>query len=331
MIISWNVTNRCNLYCDHCYRNAGVKDNGELSIEEGKALLDEIVKAGFKIMIFSGGEPLMRKDIYELISYAAGIGLRPVLGSNGMFITKEVAERLVESGLKAVGISLDSLNVSKHDKFRKFDGAWRDALYGMKNCRDAGLSFQIHNTIMNCNKDEAINIIDFSVAMGAVAYYPFFLVPTGRGESIEKEILEASEYEKLLTSIMKKKQQIDIEIKPTCAPQFLRIANSLGMKLRFSRGCLAGISYCIINPKGDVQPCAYLKEVAGNVRETPFSEIWRDSKIFNELRTKNYKGACGECKHKKICGGCRARAAYYHEGNYMAEDSSCIYVNCNGC
>lgn len=331
MIMSWNVTNRCNLYCDHCYRNAGVEDNNELTTEEGKALLDEIAKSGFKIMIFSGGEPLMRKDIYELISYAAKIGLRPVLGSNGMFITKEVAEKLVESGLKAVGISLDSLNKNKHDKFRKLDGAWRDTLYGMKNCRDAGLAFQIHNTIMNWNRNEAIDIIDFSVAIGAAAYYPFFLVPTGRGESIEKEILEASEYEELLTSIMKKKQQIDIEIKPTCAPQFLRIANSLGLKLRFSRGCLAGINYCIISPKGDVQPCAYLKEVAGNVRETPFSEIWRDSKVFNELRTEDYKGVCGECKHKKICGGCRARAAYYNEGNYMSEDSSCVYANCNGC
>ena len=329
MIVSWNTTNKCNMYCEHCYRDSGKEDKAELTTDEGKSLLEEIAKAGFKIMIFSGGEPLVREDIFELIQYASKLGLRPVLGSNGSLITPEVATKLKESGLKAVGISLDSLDADKHDKFRNYKGAWRETLNGMKNCRDIGLPFQIHTTVMDWNKDELLHITDFAVAMGALAHHPFFLVPTGRGENIEKEALKIDDYESILKSIMEKQKQVNIELKPTCAPQFMRIAENMGMKLRFSRGCLAGISYCIISPKGEVQPCAYLKEIAGNVKETSFSEIWSNSKIFNELRTLEYKGNCGECKHSKICGGCRARAAYYNDGDYMSGDRLCGYAVSN--
>lgn len=326
MIVSWNITNKCNMYCDHCYRDAGEKNNGELTTEEGKSLIREIAKAGFKIMIFSGGEPLIRKDIFELISYANELKLRPVIGTNGTLISREVAAKLKESGLKAVGISLDSLNGNKHDKFRKYENAWRDALYGMKNCRDIGLPFQIHTTVMDWNKDEVINIIDFTVAMGGSAHYPFFLVPTGRGMDIAEKSLNRDEYEESLKLIMKKQKEVNIEIKPTCAPQFVRIAEELGIETRFTKGCIAGRSYCIISPKGDVQPCAYLNKIAGNVREVPFGEIWKDSEIFNELRTYDYGESCGSCKYKNSCGGCRARAAYYNDGNYMAGDSMCIYA-----
>lgn len=325
MIVSWNTTNKCNMRCEHCYRDSGTEDKAELTTEEAKALLEEIYKAGFKIMIFSGGEPLMREDIFELIQYASKLGLRPVLGSNGSLITLEVAAKLKEVGLKAVGISLDSLDGSKHDKFRKYEGAWRDTVYGMKNCRDVGLPFQIHTTVMEWNKEELLHITDFAVAMGAVAHHSFFLVPTGRGENIEKEALKIDDYENILASIMEKQKQVNIELKPTCAPQFMRIAANMGMNLRFSRGCLAGISYCIISPRGDVQPCAYLKEVAGNVKEKAFDEIWKGGEIFRKLRTLDYKGNCKICKHNSKCGGCRARAAYYNEGDYMAGDKLCIY------
>lgn len=327
MIMSWNITNKCNMYCEHCYRDAGEKNNGELTTEEGKALIREIAKAGFKIMIFSGGEPLVREDIFELIAYANELNLRPVIGTNGTLITKEVAVKLKECGLKAVGISLDSLDGNKHNKFRRYKNAWRDALHGMKNCRDIGLPFQIHTTVMDWNKDEVTDIIDFTDAMGGVAHYPFFLVPTGRGKDIADESLGKEEYEELLKIIMSKQKEVNIEIKPTCAPQFVRIAKELGVETRFSKGCLAGTSYCIISPKGDVQPCAYLNKVAGNVREIPFSDIWKNSKIFNELRTLNYGGSCGNCKYKNSCGGCRARAAYYSDGNYMAGDIICKYSN----
>ncbi|OPJ59288.1 putative heme d1 biosynthesis radical SAM protein NirJ2 [Clostridium oryzae] len=325
MIVSWNVTNSCNMYCEHCYRDAKDKAQGELTLAEGKKLLEEIAAAHFKVIIFSGGEPLMRPDIYELIQYASSLKLRPVLGSNGTLISSAVAQRLKSAGACCIGISLDSLDKMKHDNFRKFDGGWTQAVKGMKNCKAANLPFQIHTTVMKWNMDEIIALTDFAVAMGACGHYTFFLVPTGRGVNIEKESLSEQEYENLLRSIMLKQKQVKIQLKPTCAPQFMRIAKELNVKTRFTKGCLAGISYCIINPIGNVQPCAYLDLLIGNVREKPFDKIWNESPILNKLRTAKYEGKCGSCEHKDICGGCRARASFYNNGNYMGEEKFCAY------
>ena len=324
-IISWNTTNACNMYCAHCYRDAGCKAEEELNTEEAKKLLREIAKAGFKIMIFSGGEPLTRPDIFELVKYASDLHLIPVFGTNGTLITPEVAGKLKEAGAKGMGISLDSLDKAKHDKFRNFPGGWDGAVAGMKNCREAGIPFQIHMTIMDWNQVEVEDMVDFAVELGAKAVHFFFLVPTGRAKTIEEESLRAEQYESVLTRIMKKQQEVDIELKPTCAPQFLRIADQLGYKSRFHRGCLAGLSYCIISPRGKVQPCAYLNMELGDVHETPFDEIWENSEVLKKLRTLDYSGGCGTCSYKCACGGCRARAAYYHEGDYMSEEPWCLY------
>ena len=325
MIVYWNTTNACNMYCDHCYRDAGCKAEEELSTAEAKTLLEQIARAGFKIMIFSGGEPLMRPDIVELVAYAASLGLRPVFGTNGTLITLEMAQKLKAAGAMGMGISLDSMDREKHNAFRKFPGAWEGAVQGMRNCRAAGLPFQIHTTVMEWNNHELEALTDFAVAEGAVAHHFFFLVPTGRAKTIEAESLRAEAYEDTLTRIMKKQQEVDIELKPTCAPQFLRIAAQMGMKTRFRRGCLAGTAYCIISPRGKVQPCAYLNMELGDVRQTPFDEIWKNSEVLNKLRTLEYSGGCGSCEYKRACGGCRARAAYYHEGDYMAEEPWCLY------
>lgn len=325
MIVSWNTTNDCNMYCDHCCRDAGCKAEDELSTSEARTLLEQIAKAGFKIMIFSGGEPLMRTDIVELVSYATSLALRPVFGTNGTLITHELAQQLKDAGAMGMGISLDSMDKKKHDEFRKFTGAWDGAVRGMKICKEVGLPFQIHTTIMDWNAHEVEVITDFAVELGAVAHHFFFLVPTGRAVSIEEETLKAEAYEDILTRIMKKQQTVDIELKPTCAPQFMRIAKQMGVDMRFSRGCLAGTHYCIIGPKGQVQPCAYLNIPLGDVRKTPFDEIWRNHEVFNTLRTLDYKGGCGSCEFKRACGGCRARAAYYNEGDYMAEEPWCLY------
>jgi len=330
LIVSWNTTNACNMYCKHCYRDAGVKANEELSTSEAKKLLTEIARAGFKIMIFSGGEPLMRPDILELVEYAASLKLIPVFGTNGTLITKEMAKNLKQAGAKGIGISLDSLDKEKHDKFRAFEGAWDGAVQGMKNCFEAGLPFQMHTTVMDWNEGELEKMTDFAVTLGAKAHHFFFLVPTGRAKTIEEESLRAEAYENVLTRIMKKQQEVDIELKPTCAPQFLRIAAELGIKTRFRRGCLAGLSYAIISPKGKVQPCAYLNMELGDVRETPFDEIWKNSEVLNKLRTLEYGGGCGVCKYKRACGGCRARAAYYNDGDYMAEEPWCLYSGRRG-
>lgn len=325
MLVSWNSTNQCNMFCDHCYRDAGSRLDDELTTIQAKKMIDEIKQAGFRIMIFSGGEALMRPDIYELAEYATNKGLRAVLGTNGSLITPDVAENIKKAGFMAAGVSLDSLVAEKNDAFRKLDNAYNLTIAGMKNLRQAGVPFQIHTTVMDWNVDELESITDFAVEIGAMAHHVFFLVPAGRGINIEDEALRVTAYEKTIARLMDKQKLVDIEIKPTCAPQFIRVADKKGIPIRFSRGCLAGISYCIISPRGDVQPCAYLDIPLGNVKEKPFDEIWRENKIINELKTRNYRGKCGICDYNDKCGGCRARAYYYSGGDYMAEDEWCLY------
>jgi putative heme d1 biosynthesis radical SAM protein NirJ2 len=324
MIISWNVTNECNLYCAHCYRDAGAASADELTTGEGRALIEEIARAGFKILIFSGGEPLLREDIFELVDYARRQGLRPVFGSNGTLIDPAMAQKLRSAGVGGVGISLDSTDRGQHDRFRGTPGAWDGALRGMASCRQAGVPFQVHTTVMDWNSREVEALTDLAVTLGAVAHHLFFLVPTGRAVRIEGESLKAEQYEGLLHRILAKQQQVPIELKPTCAPQFMRIAREMGLTLRFQRGCLAGTAYCLINPWGDVQPCAYLDIPVGNVRETPFSQLWQASDVFQRLRTLDYTGGCGRCGYRQVCGGCRARAFYYYK-DYMAEEPWCLY------
>ncbi|WP_371373057.1 putative heme d1 biosynthesis radical SAM protein NirJ2 [Sporomusa aerivorans] len=325
MIISWNITKACNINCMHCYRDAGGKAAGELDTGEGKKLLTEIAEAGFKIVILSGGEPLLRSDVYELIAYARSLKLRPVLGTNGMLITPEVAVRLKDAGLACAGISLDSRDKAKHDRFRGAAGIWEQTLQGMAACQQAGLPFQIHTTVMNWNAKEIASLTDFAVAAGAVAHHVFFLVPTGRGKDIAETSLKTAEYEALLEQLLEKQKEVPIEIKPTCAPQFMRIAKQKEISVRFSKGCLAGTAYCVILPNGDVHPCPYLPMKAGNVRQAAFNTIWQNSPILSEFRSEPLKGGCSRCGFDDVCGGCRARAYYYSNGDYMAEEPWCSY------
>ena len=325
MIISWNTTRQCNLLCKHCYRASDAeRDPDELNTEEGFGLLDEIAKAGFKIMVLSGGEPLMREDIYDLIAHGKGLGLRTVLGSNGTLIDHEVAQRLKDAGTARVGISLDSVQPDKHDEFRSCEGAWEKSIAGMKHCRDVGLPFQLHTTVTERNYDEVLEMTDLAVDLGAAGHHIFFLVPTGRGKDLAEESLQAAQYERLLNRILEKQQSVEIELKPTCAPQFMRIAKRKGMNMRFTKGCLAGTSYCVIIPNGDVHPCPYLPIKVGNVRETPFSDIWANAEMFKTLRENDLKGKCGACDYRTICAGCRARA-FANTTDFLSEDPDCSY------
>jgi putative heme d1 biosynthesis radical SAM protein NirJ2 len=331
VIISWNTTRACNLKCKHCYRDAGQADQGELTTAEGKKLLDEIARAGFKIMVFSGGEPLLRDDIYELVAHAKSLGLRPVFGSNGTLIDATAAKRLKEAGAIRVGISIHSPDPEFHDEFHQAPGSWQAALDGAKYCLEAGLEVQLHSTVTEPNYDRVEEITDLAVKIGASAHHVFFLVPTGRGKDLESSMLNAVHYEKLLHRILEKQKEVPIELKPTCAPQFMRIAKMKDIPMRFTRGCLAGTDYCVIIPNGDVNPCPYLYLKVGNVREQPFDEMWKTNPIFLKLRTMEFGGNCGVCDHKDICGGCRARAYYATEGDIMAEDPWCLYRRATGC
>jgi putative heme d1 biosynthesis radical SAM protein NirJ2 len=325
MLVSWNTTNQCNMFCDHCYRDAGVRLEDELTTDQGKTLIDQIKEAGFRMMIMSGGEPLMRPDIFEICSYAVSRGLRTVMGTNGTLITPQVANELRRCGLAACAVSLDSIVAAENDAFRKLPHAYDMALQGMANLKAAGIPFQVNTTVMDWNVKYLESMTDLAVDLGARAHHIFFLVPTGRATSIEQEALRVKEYEQTLHRIMEKQKNVSIEIKPTCAPQFIRVADKKGIPIRFSRGCLAGISYCIISPTGDVQPCAYLDIRLGHVKQESFCDIWHQNQVLNELRSQQYGGKCGGCEYTERCGGCRARAYYYSNGDYMAQDDWCLY------
>ena len=324
MLISWNTTRLCHLKCAHCYREAGEADAYELTTDEGKTLIDQIAKAGFKMLILSGGEPLHRPDILELTAYASHKGLRAVFGTTGTTIDLPVARSLKEAGALCMGISLDSKNAGVHDAFRGVEGAWQKAIQGMKFCAEAGLPFQVNTTVVTGNYHEIEELTDLAEQLGARAHHVFFLVPTGRGKEMTGEMLTPEQYEKLLQRILKKQRTSSIELKPTCAPQFMRLARQLKVPVRFTRGCLAGHSYCCILPEGDVHPCPYLPVSVGNVRETAFDIIWKEADLFRKMRRGNLEGKCGECEYKEDCGGCRARA-YYQDGNILGQDGWCLY------
>ena len=323
MLISWNTTQACNIHCLHCYRDAGDSLHDELTTEEGKKLLQEAAACGFRIFVFSGGEPLLRPDLAELIAYAKSVGLRPVLGTNGILLTPEKIAELKQAGLAAAGISVDSVSAGKHDWFRQSAGAWEATMAGIRACREAGLPFQIHTTVMDWNEAETLDITDKAVEWGAVAHHIFFLVPTGRGGNIKGRSLPVAQQEALLERILEKQRRVSIELKPTCAPQFMRIAAQKQMPMRFSKGCIAGTAYCVILPNGDLQPCPYFPLKAGNVRKSGFANLWRESPLFEDLRRAELSGQCGVCGYQNVCGGCRARA-WYASGDYLSEDPHCI-------
>ena len=318
MIVSWMTTNQCNLKCVHCYQDAEEATERELSTDEAKKMIDEIARAGFKIMIFSGGEPLLRPDIYELVAHAASRGLRPVFGSNGTLITDEVACRLKDAGACAMGISVDSLDA---EKARPVPWAAQRPRLTWPASRPASAPAcpsSCTPTVGRLEPRRGVRHHRLRRRDRRAGSLRLLLIPVGRGEYIQETSLEVLENEALLREIMEKSAEVSIDVKPTCAPQFTRVAKQLGVETRFTRGCLAGLTYCVVGSEGIVRPCAYMTEEAGDVRVQPFDEIWKTSPVFERLRTQAYSGACGTCDYKDGCGGCRARAAYYHDGDILA-------------
>jgi len=299
--------------------------------------LDQIREVGTPIIILTGGEPLLRRDIFELARYGTQKGMRMVMGSNGTLITARVARSIEEAGVQRVSISLDGATKESHDAFRKVAGAFDGAMKGISNLKDQGLEFQINTTITRNNLSELESILDLAVRVGAVAHHIFLLVPTGRAREMVNQELNAQEYEDTLHWFYQQHGRVSIELKATCAPQYYRIlrqkASSRGQDVStqtvgldaVTRGCLAGVSYCFISHVGIVQPCGYLEVDSGDLRKEPFSQIWHHSPVFNDLRDfSRYKGKCGHCEYIAVCGGCRARA-YEATGDYLAEEPLCAY------
>ncbi|MBI5745520.1 MAG: radical SAM protein [Nitrospirae bacterium] len=369
-LVFWETTKGCNLRCIHCRATAlDHMSPDDLSTREGFDLLDQIRSFSRPIIVLSGGEPLYRKDIFDIASYGTEKGLRMVLATNGTMVTKEIAKKIVDSGIKRVSISIDGGKAGTHDDFRKIPGSFDEAMRGFSNLKELGMSLQINTTIAKHNYKELPEILDLALRLGVDALHTFLLVPVGCGVDIaEDQMVPADEYEAILNWFYDRSKDVMIDLKATCAPHYFRVRaqrileekkggikpqpfvapgtrlkaghvdtitcegimgdgkahNASGLSA-MTKGCLAGTGICFISNKGDVYPCGYLPVTAGNVRTTPFEAIWRDSKLFANLRDPGLlTGKCGICEYKHICEGCRARA-YAVTGDYLSEEPFCSF------
>ncbi len=333
-LIALNLTRRCNLNCAHCYLDAGTRESdasGELSTAEVTALLDDIAALSDEIMVvFTGGEPLLRADLAELVAHATGLGLMAVIGTNGMGLNDRRVLALKEAGAQGVGISLDSLDAAAHDAFRGLPGSWELAMAGIDSCRRNDLRFQLHFSVTDDNAHELDDMIAFARDAGAFVLNVFFLVCTGRGEQMTN--ISAQSYDRVMRKLtLAAKQETDIMIRAKCAPHFKRMAWELDPDWPITAahgyeagGCLAGTRYCRITPLGGVTACPYMEQEVGSIRAQGIAEIWRDAPQFQALRKPVLEGRCGSCEYSKICGGCRARPLA-RDGQLMGEDFLCAY------
>ena len=337
-LIAWEVTRTCNLSCVHC-RAASVDKPypGELATDECKRFLDDVASFSKPIIILTGGEPLLRDDIFTIARYGDSLGLRMTMATNGTLLTPKLVKEMIGANIQRVSISLDGASAETHDAFRKVEGSFEKSLRGIRLLREAGLPFQINTTITRVNLEELPAVHRLAESLGAVAHHIFLIVPTGRGRDLKDQEIDAAEYEKALYWFYNQRKKTKLQLKATCAPHYYRIlrqrAREEGEKVSFkthgldavTRGCLGGIGFCFVSHVGDVQPCGYLELNCGNIRKHPFSQIWKKSEIFATLRDfGRYEGKCGVCEYLKVCGGCRARA-YEATGNYLGPEPLCSY------
>jgi len=300
-------------------------------------LLDEIAAFSKPVIIMTGGEPLLREDIFEIAAHGNRKGLRMVMATNGTLVTEEIADKMSEAGIKRVSVSIDGLDAKSHDTFRGVNGAFSGAMAGILAMKKAGVEFQINTTVTRTNLDQVQGILDLAIRLGAAAHHIFLLVPTGRGREMADQGLSPLDYEKTLNWFYEESLRCPIQLKATCAPHYFRILHQRKGRIKekskerngalhtMTRGCLGGSSFCFISHTGQAQPCGYLEVDCGQVREKAFRDIWENSPIFQNLRDLHqYKGKCGRCEFIKVCGGCRARA-YEATGDYLAGEPLCIY------
>jgi radical SAM protein with 4Fe4S-binding SPASM domain len=303
-------------------------------------MLDDIASYAKPVVVLSGGEPLVRKDVFDIARYGTEKGLRMCLATNGVLVTDETCESIKASGIKIVSLSLDGSTREVHDDFRCQEGAFDGTLRAARLFKKHGIEFIINSSFTKRNQDEIPRVYRLAKELGATAWYMFMIVPTGRGEDIMSELISKEEYEEILDwHYDMEKEEEDILVRPTCAPHYYRVrlqrAKEEGEKVKHrtlkfstggSKGCLAGQLICLIDVDGNVLPCSYFPKAAGNVREQSFKDIWENSELFRDMRDfKSYTGRCGSCEYVNVCGGCRARAYAMH-GDYMAEEPFCTYV-----
>jgi radical SAM protein with 4Fe4S-binding SPASM domain len=343
--------------------HAGADTHGELSTDECRRVIDDIARVNPNVfLILTGGEPLLRRDIWDVAGYASNKGFTTVLGTNGVLLREREAKLMRERGVLGASISLDSTDRAKHDAFRHLPGSWDGAIRATRVLTSAGLDFSLHMSVTDWNVGEVPAMIDLARELGAKVLNFFFLVRTGRGRDLTD--IDAAAYERILTYLAKVQgvgegppsfvrrllgmgggepasekfedpwstpvgRADGLLIRAKCAPHFRRILwemNPSSPLLRnYAHGsCPAGKYYCRITPTGDVTPCPYMPVSVGNLRDTGFDDLWRTAPAFEALREPKLGGRCGACEFSKVCGGCRCRA-YATHGDYLAEDPACGY------
>jgi heme b synthase len=337
-MVAWEITRSCNLSCLHCRASSEYGPyEGEFNTERCFELIDDIAVFSNPVIILTGGEPYLRKDIFEIAAYGDRKGLRMVLATNGTLVTDEIAGKTRESGIKRVSISIDGSTQEKHDSFRGVPGAFEGSMTGIDAFKRAGVEFQINTTITRLNLDQIEDIMNLSIELGAAAHHIFLLVPTGRAKYMAEQEISPEDYEKTLHWFYDQSFTCSIQLKATCAPQYYRIFHQRKKEQKadmkdegsplhgMTRGCMGGSSFCFISHTGQVQPCGFLEIDCGQLNNQNFRDIWNNSPLFNDLRDlSKYKGKCGRCEFIKVCGGCRARA-YEMTEDYLAEEPFCIY------
>ena len=341
--IAWEVTRRCNLSCVHC-RSASTMNSFDTAFTTGEAkkLIDDIASFSQPVIVLSGGEPLLREDLFDIASYGSDKGLRMCIATNGSLVTDEICEKMKAARIKMVSMSLDGSSSGTHDNFRGQPGAFEGVERAAALFNKHGIEFLVNSSFTKRNQKEIPEVMKLAKRLGAKAWYMFMIVPTGRGEEIMNELVSKEDYEELLKwHYETEKHETEMLMRPTCAPHYYRIVpqmNKLAEEgdklerrtLKFStggaKGCLAGQVICLITAEGEVFPCSYFPHSAGNVKEKAFKEIWETSPLFADLRDfKKYKGKCGDCEYISVCGGCRARADAVY-GDYLEEEPFCNYI-----
>ncbi len=363
-VVSWNLTYRCNLACEHCYLDAGgapavdtenFADRSELDTEGCFRVIDEIAAfAPECVTILTGGEPLLRRDILEIVRRAAERGLWVVVGTNGVRITENLAQRLAEAGARGLSLSLDALDPDRHDRFRKVRGAWRNTVEGAEILGRTGLPFIVQTTAGSHNLGELEDIAAFAHdRLAAKVWNLYFLVPTGRGQFVSD--ITPAQYDEVLASLNRIQRTYDrrMLVNAKCAPHYIKTvleqaagqgdpigtdaepagaaaswpgASRIRVYSGGAGGCPAGTHYMGIRPNGDVTPCPYLPVFAGSLRSSSLADLWTSSELFTDIRRRtSLGGRCGACELNGHCGGCRARA-YGMSGDLMAEDPLCTHT-----
>ena len=329
-VVAWNLTKRCNLECAHCYISAGPSESAaaELDTADCLAIVDQLLAVNpAPLLILSGGEPLLRRDLGEIAHYASANGATVVVGTNGTLLTDERIAVLTDAGVRGVAVSVDSLRPSYHDNFRRGRGALADVQAAVARLRAARLDFIVQTTVTRGNRAELGALVAWSADQGAVSFNCYFLVPTGRGAALSD--LSPADYEAVLTDLARWEHAYRgrMLVRAKCAPHFMRLVHQTDPEspvLNYETRCPCGTQYCRITPDGKVTPCPYLPEVAGDLKSQPFADVWQSSPLFRRLREGTLQGKCGACEYRALCGGCRARG-FALEGDVLAADPSCSY------